>query len=278
MQAAARKIAGSGKTIGLVPTMGYLHRGHQSLIVRAAKLADVVIASVFVNPSQFGPGEDFKTYPRDEKGDIARIAEALGKKKARTAIVFAPKAIDIYPDDFETWVTVEKLSQTLEGKARPGHFRGVTTIVAKLFNITRPDVVVFGLKDYQQAMVLSRMTRDLGYPIKFVIAPTVREKDGLAMSSRNAYLDDLGRWEATCLYYSLRTAREMVRSGVADTRVLLREMKAVIKATCPSANVDYIAFTDFKTLKPVKTVTTGTICSLAVRVHGVRLIDNLKLA
>jgi pantoate--beta-alanine ligase len=185
---------------------------------------------------------------------------------------------DIYPKDFQTYVNVEELTKTLEGTSRPTHFRGVTTIVAKLFNICRPDVVLFGMKDYQQAIVLRRMTTDLGYPIKFIIAPTVREKDGLAMSSRNSYFTPEQRQEALCLYYSLISARNMVKAGIKNTQRIQKEMQAIIKATCPSAKIDYIAFTVFSTLTPMKTIKKDTICSLAVRVHKVRLIDNMKLA
>ena len=271
MQKAAKQLAARGKTIALVPTMGNLHEGHLSLVKRAKKSADVVIVSIFVNPKQFGPKEDYKKYPRDEKNDMARI------KKAGGDIVFIPKAIDIYPDNFQTYVTVEKLSKTLEGKSRPQHFRGVTTVVAKLFNITRPDIAVFGAKDFQQAIVLKQMTRDLGYPIKFVIAPTVREKDGLAMSSRNRYFTAEQRHQACCLYYALGTAREMVKSGIKDVRALKSEMRAVIKATSPKAKIDYIAFTEFDSLKPVSKADKSTICSLAVRLYNVRLIDNMRL-
>ncbi len=272
MQQVSRRLAADGQTIGLVPTMGFLHRGHLSLIKRAQKNADCVITTIFVNPTQFAPHEDLDKYPRDEKGDIRKIREAKGD------IVFIPKADEIYPDDFQTYVTVEKLTGTLEGKSRPTHFRGVTTVVAKLFNITRPDLAVFGMKDFQQACVLKQMTRDLGWPIRFIIAPTVREKDGLAMSSRNKYLSGEARKEARCLIYALRTAREMANSGVTVPKKIITEMRAVIKATCPSARIDYIALTDTTTLKPVSKVVRGTVCSLAVHVHGVRLIDNMKIA
>lgn len=271
MQKLVRLLTAGGRTIGLVPTMGYLHEGHLSLIRRVKRSADVVITTIFVNPAQFGPKEDLRRYPRDEKGDIRKIRLAGGE------IVFIPSAKEIYPADFQTWVQVEKLTQSLEGKIRPTHFRGVTTIVAKLFNICRPDVVAFGMKDFQQAVVLRRMTSDLGYPIKFIIGPTVRERDGLAMSSRNAYFDAQGRREAICLYRALVTARFMVQAGLCKTTQIEREMRAVIAGTAPSAKIDYIAFTDFDTLEPTKLVRNGTICSLAVRVQGVRLIDNLAL-
>jgi pantoate--beta-alanine ligase len=191
--------------------------------------------------------------------------------------VFIPKETDIYPAGFQTFVTVEEVSRTLEGASRPTHFRGVTTIVAKLFNIVQPHVAVFGMKDFQQAVVLRQMARDLGYPIKIIIAPTVREKDGLAMSSRNSRLNDIGRWEALCLFYSLKTAREMVKGSVTSTARIEKEMREVILATCPTAEIDYIAFTDPDTLRPLQKVGRNTVCSLAVKVQGVRLIDNMKL-
>ncbi len=271
MQNISRELAASGKRIALVPTMGFLHEGHLSLIRRARKYADVVIVTIFVNPAQFAPDEDLNKYPRDRKGDLKKIKSAGGD------YVFIPKAADIYPEDFETYVDVEKLTKVLEGTSRPTHFRGVTTVVAKLFNITRPDVAVFGMKDYQQAEVLRRMTKDLGYPIRFIISPTVREKDGLAMSSRNKYFTPDQRPEALCLYFSLRTAREMVRSGATDCEKIEKEMRAVIKAASPTAEIDYIAFTDFHTLKPVRIIKAQCVCSLAVKVHGVRLIDNMGL-
>jgi pantoate--beta-alanine ligase len=260
MQRLSRQIVGRGKTIGLVPTMGFLHAGHLSLIRRARKLADVVVVTIFVNPAQFSPTEDLKRYPHDEKGDLKKIRSAGGD------IIFIPGSRDMYPPDFETWVNVERLTTALEGKVRPSHFRGVTTVVAKLYNICRPDLVVFGMKDY------------LGYGIRFVIAPTMRETDGLAMSSRNAYLDARGRAEAVCLYRALATARAMVRAGIKRRSRLEKEIRAVIRATAPSSRVDYIAFTDFDTLRPVATVGRSTVCSLAVRVRNVRLIDNMKMA
>ncbi len=276
IQIASRRMAAEGKSIALVPTMGALHRGHLALVRRAAKEADVVIVSIFVNPAQFGPGEDLRKYPRREKNDIRAVREAL-EQAGSDGIVFIPKAEEVYPEGFQTWVTVGELTRTLEGAARPTHFRGVATIVAKLFNLARPDVAVFGMKDYQQAVVLKQMTRDLGYPIKYIIAATVREKDGLAMSSRNAYFDVSARAEAVCLYYALKTARAMARAGVRSSRRIEKEMREVIAATCPTAAIDYIAFTDFNTLVPLGRIRPGTVCSLAVRVHGVRLIDNLKL-
>ncbi|MEW5993174.1 MAG: pantoate--beta-alanine ligase [Candidatus Zixiibacteriota bacterium] len=271
MQTTARRLATGGKTIGLVPTMGHLHEGHLSLIRRAKKAADVVITTIFVNPTQFGPNEDFARYPRDEKTDLKKIKAVGGD------IVFIPRAGGIYPNEFQTYVTVEELTKSLEGAARPTHFRGVTTIVAKLFNICRPDVVVFGMKDYQQAIVLKRMAADLNYPVRFIVAPTVREKDGLAMSSRNSYFTQQQRAEARCLYYALRTAKAMAAGGIRNTSRIKKEMETAIKAACPTAQIDYIAFTEFGSLKPVRLLAKGAVCSLAVTVHGVRLIDNMRL-
>ena len=271
MQKVAREIVAKGQTIGLVPTMGFLHDGHLSLIKRVKKETDIVVTSIFVNPPQFAPNEDLDKYPRDEKGDVRKIEGSGGE------IVFIPKAGEIYPDDFQTYVLVEKLTQVLEGKSRPTHFKGVTTIVAKLFNIIRPDVAIFGMKDYQQAMVLKQMACDLGYPIKFIIAPTVREKDGLAMSSRNKYFDPLQRSEACCLYTALKYARKMTRNGILDCSKIEKKMTEVINEKSPSAHIDYIAFTELKSLKDVKKAIPGTICSLAVRIYGVRLIDNMKI-
>jgi pantoate--beta-alanine ligase len=271
MQRVTRSLVAEGATIGLVPTMGCLHEGHKSLIRRAARAADAVITTIFVNPAQFGPGEDFQAYPRDHQADLKKIESSGGE------ILFLPRAADIYPEDFQTYVTVQELTRGLESVARPTHFRGVTTVVAKLFNITRPDIVFFGMKDYQQAMVLRQMTTDLGYPIKFVIAPTVREPGGLAMSSRNGYFTPEQRREARCLYLALITARAMVRSGITSAKRIEREMRTAITASCPSAKVDYIAFTKKESLQPVRRIENGTVCSLAVRLYGVRLIDNIKV-
>jgi pantoate--beta-alanine ligase len=271
MQKIARDLSRQG-TVGLVPTMGFLHAGHLSLIKRAKKLAGKVIVTIFVNPTQFAPNEDLEKYPRDEKGDIAKIKAAGGD------IIFIPKREDIYPPDYQTYVAVEEITQTLEGTSRPTHFQGVTTIVAKLFNITRPDMAIFGLKDYQQAMVLKKMTADLDYPIRIIIAPTVREKDGLAMSSRNKYFRPEQRKESVCLYQALVTAKRMIEEdNITDTGKLHRAMKNVIKEICPSSAIDYITFTDFESLKPVKKIDKNIICSLAVKVHGVRLIDNMRM-
>ncbi len=183
----------------------------------------------------------------------------------------------MYPDDYETWVAVEKLTQTLEGELRPTHFRGVTTIVAKLFNIIRPDVALFGMKDYQQAIVLKKMTADLNWPIKIIVCPTVREKDGLALSSRNNYLSPEQRREALALYKSLTAAKRMIRNGETSISAIRKKMRQVIKKTAPSGKIDYIAFTEMESLKAVKTVTKNIVASLALRLGPVRLIDNMKV-
>ncbi len=271
MQAVSQQMSRKG-TIGLVPTMGFLHEGHLSLIRQAKKQSDKVIFTIFVNPTQFAPNEDLSKYPRDEKGDIAKIKAAGGD------IVFIPKRENIYPDGFETYVNCEKITQTLEGKSRPTHFRGVTPIVAKLFNIIRPDIAVFGQKDYQQVMVLKKMVVDLDYPIKMIIGSTVREKDGLAMSSRNKYFDASQRKEAICLFQALKTAKQLIKSdSITETVKLRASMKKTIKKICPTAKIDYIAFSDFESLKTTNKVNKNTICSLAVKLHGVRLIDNMKM-
>lgn len=272
MQSMSRKLAAEGRKISLVPTMGFLHEGHLSLIRRAKRHSDVVIASIFVNPTQFAPDEDYSKYPRDEKTDITKIKQAGGD------MVFIPEASEIYGEDYQTYVTVEEIGKTLEGASRPTHFQGVTTIVAKLFNIIRPAVAVFGMKDYQQAVVLKRMVRDLNYPVKIIVAPTVREKDGLAMSSRNKYFTPPQRREAVCLYQALMTAKSMVRDKSIKQAITLRKaMVSEIKKVCPVAEIDYIAFTDFESFRPVKKVNKNSICSLAVRLYGMRLIDNMKM-
>lgn len=274
-QKLSRQIIAEGKTIAIVPTMGFLHDGHLSLIKKAQAKADVVITTIFVNPAQFAPHEDFNRYPRDTKSDLKKIA-SVGCAGVRQ-IVFMPRAEDIYPPGFQSWVVVEGLTQSLEAASRPTHFRGVTTIVGKLFNIVQPDYAIFGMKDYQQAMVLKKMTSDLNWPIKFIIAPTVREPDGLAMSSRNKYLSIAHRAEATALIKSLRQARKLVRAGEKSSAVIRREIKKVIIKSAPSGMIDYIALTSMDSLKPVRIIEGKTVASLAVKFGAVRLIDNILL-
>jgi pantoate--beta-alanine ligase len=271
-QKLSRKLAAGKKNIAVVPTMGYLHEGHLSLIKRGLKTADVVVTTIFVNPAQFAPGEDFDKYPRDTKGDLEKIKQAGGQ------VAFVPKMADMYPDDFKTHVTVEKLTKKLEGEARPTHFEGVTTIVAKLFNIVRPDIALFGMKDFQQAVVLKQMVRDLNWPIKMVICPTVREKDGLAMSSRNSYLSPEQRMQATALYQALKGARNLCDNGETRISEILRYMRQTLHDVSPSAKIDYIAFTDMETLSPRARIEEDTVASMAVRFDKIRLIDNMQLA
>lgn len=270
-QRLSRRLIAAGKTIAVVPTMGYLHDGHLSLITRGLKKADIVVTTIFVNPTQFGPDEDLDRYPRDHAGDLRKIRQAGGQ------IVFSPKMTDMYPNGYETYVAVERLTQTLEGRARPAHFRGVTTIVTKLFNIVQPDHALFGMKDFQQAMVLKKMTADLNWPLRIHICPTVRHKDGLALSSRNSYLTPETRPQATALYQALRAARERVREGETVPGHITRSMRQIIRRIAPDGVIDYIALTDLNTLRPVTVIRPPTVASLAVRLGPVRLIDNLRL-
>lgn len=267
----SKKLIRAGKKIAVVPTMGYLHEGHLSLIKRGLKKADIVITTIFVNPAQFAPNEDLDKYPRDNKGDIQKI------KKAGGQVVFIPKMTDIYPDDFETYVNVKKLTASLEGKRRPAHFQGVTTIVSKLFNIIQPDFAMFGMKDYQQAMVIRKMTVDLNWPIKVIICPTIREKDGLAMSSRNSYLNSSQRIEARALFLSLTQAKKESQSGNKNINMIKKRMMRIIKEISPSAKVEYIEFTELNSLRPENKIKKNTIVSLAVKIGRVRLIDNMKI-
>ena len=271
-QRLSRSILTGEKKIAIVPTMGYLHDGHLSLIRRGLKEADVVVTTIFVNPAQFAPNEDYTRYPRDTRGDLKKIRAAGGQ------IVFMPQAAEMYPDNFQTYVNVEKLTTMLEGEVRPGHFKGVATVVAKLFNIVQPDIALFGMKDFQQAMVLRRMTLDLNWPIKYIICPTAREKDGLAMSSRNSYLSPDQRREAMALYKALLAAKKLAQSGQQEVAPIMFEMRRVISQTAPSGRIDYIAFTEMETLQPVTQIVKNTVISLAVRLGPVRLIDNLKIS
>lgn len=269
MQKLCGELKRKGKTIGLVPTMGYLHQGHLSLVRIAKSKSDVLVVSVFVNPTQFGPGEDLKSYPRDIKRDRLLLEEECD-------FVFAPRMKDIYPEGYLTYVTVEKITAKLEGRTRPTHFRGVTTIVAKLFNIVRPDVALFGQKDAQQAVVLKKMVDDLNYGITMIIAPTVREKDGLALSSRNRYLSEEERKQAAVLYESLREAKKLIGRGERSTNKITARMRTLIKRQ-PSAELDYIAVTDARTLEPLNRLRGEVLISLAVRFGKARLIDNIKV-
>lgn len=278
MQRLALRWEKRGVRVGFVPTMGYLHAGHLSLIKRARRIVGRrgrVVVSIYVNPTQFGPREDFSRYPRDLNRDL-KLCRAAG-----TDVVFAPTDAQMYGNatggGYSTYVVEEELSQGMEGLARPGHFRGVTTVVAKLLNLVRPDVAVFGSKDFQQAAVLRRMARDLNFPVRIVLAPTVREADGLAMSSRNKHLSPKERSQAVVLARMIERARQCVSTGAAVTARALRRQVNQVLAGYPDARGDYVEFIDAETLEPVSTVKRGTRMALAVFVGKTRLIDNATL-
>lgn len=256
--------------VGLVPTMGYLHEGHLSLIRRAKAECGHVAVSIFVNPTQFGPNEDLSKYPRDLERDLGLIAP-LGVE-----LVWTPTAEVMYPNGFQTWVEVEALAHPLEGAMRPGHFRGVTTVVAKLFNAVQPHKAYFGQKDAQQAAVIRQMTRDLSYPIEIVVCPIVREADGLAMSSRNKYLEGEDRQAALVLSRALNAAKDLYDAGERDAEKLRGKMKEVIAAE-PRAQMQYVSCADYDTLAELETVTGKTLLSMAVLIGRTRLIDNFVL-
>lgn len=258
-----------GLRVGLVPTMGYLHDGHMALVRRAKALADVVIVSIFVNPTQFGPGEDLDRYPRDPEGDLARCLHE------GTDLVFMPETPTLYPPGFQTFVTVEALSRPLCGASRPVHFRGVATIVTKLFSIVGPCVAVFGRKDYQQLQVIRRLVLDLDLSVEVVGHPTVREPDGLAMSSRNAYLTVTERRSATCLYRALQAIDDEVRQrGGMPAAQALALARGLIEAE-PGTRIDYLEARDAETLEPVEQLgVSRTVVAMAVFLGRARLIDN----
>jgi pantoate--beta-alanine ligase len=250
--------------------MGALHQGHLSLIQKARKLGDFVVASIFVNPTQFGQKEDYKKYPRDLKKDKELL------QKAGCDLIFAPRVKDIYPEGYLTYIDVEELSQKLEGASRPGHFKGVCTIVAKLFNIVQPDYAIFGQKDALQALIIKKMTEDLNFPVKIIVCPTVREKDGLACSSRNSYLNAQKRDQAKILYQSLKLGQKMIKAGEKNPLKVIKKMTELIEKM-PLAKIDYIALTDTQTLEPVRKIKGELLLSLAVKFGKTRLIDNLKI-
>lgn len=258
------------KTIGFVPTMGFLHEGHLSLIKRARKDTDCVIVSIFVNPIQFGPKEDFKRYPRDFNRDL-KLCESSGAD-----IVFLPVPKAMYPDGFSTYVNVGNITDSLCGSSRPGHFKGVATVVAKLFNIVKPDIAYFGQKDAQQAIVIERMVEDLNMRIKVKVMPIVREKDGLAMSSRNIYLGASERKEALSLYKSLRLAKTLYGKGERDAAEIIRKMRSVILKD-KRAKIDYVSIVDLKRLKAMDRISQKALVAIAVKIGRTRLIDNVIL-
>jgi pantoate--beta-alanine ligase len=267
MRALRDQLAGP---VGFVPTMGFLHEGHLSLVRKARAENDVVVVSIFVNPTQFGPREDFAAYPRDLKRD----ADLL--QRDGTDILFVPSAEEIYPQGFNSWVRVDGVTQRLEGASRPGHFQGVTTVVAKLFNIVRPIRAYFGQKDAQQAIVINKMAADLNMNVAVAVLPTVREGDGLAMSSRNSYLNPEERQSATILFKALSFVRERYEKGERDTDRLRREMTRLIQGN-PLADIDYVSIADRQTLEELSSIDRPALVSLAVRIGKTRLIDNILL-
>jgi pantoate--beta-alanine ligase len=269
-----RKLRASmGGTFGLVPTMGALHDGHASLIRRARGECDYVGVSIFVNPMQFDSGEDLEKYPSTIENDLA-LLERLG-----VALVFTPATDRMYPSGYQTWITVENITVPLEGAWRPGHFRGVVTVVAKLFNAFQPDRAYFGQKDAQQAVVIRRMVKDLNFPLEIVVCPTVRESDGLALSSRNTYLGPEERKAATVLYRALVSAKNSYEKGEKDGAVLRSVMQSVIESE-PLAVAEYVSAADPETLLELRQIVSenGVLLSMAVRIGKTRLIDNLLLS
>lgn len=271
VRAWSRRLRGCGERLAFVPTMGALHEGHLSLVRLGRERADRVAASVFVNPAQFGPGEDFERYPRDPEGDAARLEEAGAD------VVWFPGVADLYPEGASTWVVETDVSARLEGEARPGHFRGVTTVVTKLLQVVEPDLLVLGQKDAQQVAVLRRLLRDLRMPVELVVGLTIRASDGLALSSRNAYLSASERRQAVCLYEALQQARRAWRGGERSPETVLEIMRERIERE-PDARIEYVAAVQSETFQPVSQLGVDTLLLTAVRLGATRLIDNLPLA
>ena len=257
-----------GEKTGLVPTMGAFHIGHISLIEAAVKKCDFVVVSIFVNPTQFDPGGDFEKYPRPLKDDLEIC------KKAGVDVVFAPTPQEIYPQQNLTWVNVEKLTEQLCGRFRPGHFRGVATVCAKLFNIVKPDIAFFGQKDAQQAIVIKRMVADLNMPVEIVVCPTIRQPDGLALSSRNQYLTEQQKKDAAYVYKSLQKCREMIDAGVTDSKIIIAKMREILNQAS-AIKIEYISIVDAEMAQPIDHVAGTVLAAVAVRIGSARLIDNI---
>lgn len=270
MQSLAESLRKEGKKIGFVPTMGYLHEGHLSLIRKAREECDVLVASIFVNPTQFGPNEDLDRYPRDAEGDRKKC-EASG-----VDILFMPGAKDMYPEKPAVFVTVEGVSEILEGAVRPGHFRGVATVVDKLFNIVKPHKSYFGQKDFQQCVVIKRMARGLNMDVDVIVLPTMRETDGLAMSSRNSYLNAEERRAATVLFRALTAAHDLFLAESREPEKLKNKMRAVVLKE-PGITIDYVEIADSESLVPLSTASNSMVMLIAVRLGSTRLIDNMLL-
>jgi pantoate--beta-alanine ligase len=267
IRASRQKLKG---TVGFVPTMGYLHEGHLALVKQATIENSAVVVSIYVNPTQFGPREDLGAYPRDLDRDIELL------RKEGTDVVFVPPDDEMYPSEFSSWVDVEKVTERLEGASRPGHFRGVATVVAKLFNIVQPTRAYFGQKDAQQVVVIKRMAADLNMNLEVVVVPTVRESDGLAMSSRNMYLSPKERQAGTILFKALTLARQLRGGGEKDAENIRRQMTALIQKE-PLAQIDYVSIADAETLEELNSLDRPAVASLAVRIGKTRLIDNMPL-
>ncbi len=272
MKCEIKKIKRENKIIGFVPTMGYLHSGHISLIRKAKEECDYVVVSIFVNPTQFGPGEDFERYPRD----IERDRKILEKEKVD--LVFNPEIEEMYKENFKTWVMVDELSDILEGKFRPGHFKGVCTVVLKLFNIVQPDKAYFGWKDAQQLIIIKKMVNDLNIPVEIIGCPTIREEDGLAASSRNVYLKKEEREKALCLYKALKKIEEMIKENkIYDSKTLIEEGKKIIQKY-PDVELQYLEIVNINDLKPVERIDKNIIVLGAIKIGNIRLIDNLIIS
>lgn len=267
MSTLVKMLKKEGKSIGFVPTMGCLHEGHLSLVKTAKKHTDIVVMSIFVNPIQFGQNEDFDKYPRDLKRD-EELARGAG-----VDIIFYPAVKDMYPEGYATYVNVERLTDVLCGASRPGHFKGVTTVVAKLFGIIKPDIAYFGQKDAQQAIVIKKMSEDLNMGIETKVLPIIREKDGVAMSSRNIYLSENERKDAAVLFQSLKKAEELIKGGERDSKRIIKVMEDMIRAR-QTARIDYISIVDTKNLRDIKAISGEVLAALAVFIGKTRLIDN----
>ncbi len=268
MQEISDGLKRTGKRIGLVPTMGYLHEAHLSLVRKAKEFYDIVVVSIFVNPTQFGLGEDFERYPRDEEGDSAKL------EKEGVDFIFIPEVNEMYPSGYQTYVEVEEVSKGLCGDFRPGHFRGVATVVAKLFNIVKPDVAIFGEKDYQQLLVIKKMVEDLNFDIKIIPGVLIRDGDGMAMSSRNAYLSPEERQRALILYRSLLIGKNLYQSGERKASALLKAVKESIKSG-DGVTLQYVEIRDAETFEKIENVDKNAVIALAATVGSVRLIDNV---
>jgi len=260
----------NGKSIAFVPTMGYLHAGHLSLVEAARRKADIIVVSIYVNPTQFGPKEDLKRYPKDLRRDQKLL------KDLDVDMLFLPRTKDMYPDGFDSYIEVKGLSQKLCGASRPAHFRGVATIVAKLLNIVAPDYAFFGEKDFQQLVIIKKMVKDLDLPVKVISGPTVREFDGLAMSSRNKYLSAEQRKSATILYRALSLAKQEIANGARDPKKIIRQMRSAIKKE-PVTKLDYLAVVDPETLDHIQRIRGKALIALAAYIGKARLIDNLLI-